>query len=593
MKKKVIAIIVLIIIIALVAFVFLTGKKRNGEKREYEITEVKVYNYFESKAKDELKYGVIDRDGNQVIPEIYDDVKIPNPSKPVFVCTQGENTKVLNNKNEEIFNDFKNVDTLRLKNVSGDLVFEKSVLKYEKDGKYGLVNLEGNKITDPIFEEIDTLQYKEAEMIVKKDGKYGIINQKGYYLVENKYDKINADGFFEEDMHYRYDGYVVANKTDEGYRYGYVAYNGKEYQSMKYNALERISEVGNREEIYLLVAENGRYGVLKNDVQLIPNEYQLISYDVTNKIFVVQKGKKYGVINIDGKQVLPCDFEQIDVKGKNLYAKKSEANSANNDSNGDNEGNIEVYSIEGKLTNIDANTILIDVPNYEGYTIFIQNNEQGTNYQILKNNQPITTDEYSYISFLQNNLFIASKKDEKLGIIDINGQARTDFKYTSIQAINDTKIIQLANSSDGNVEVADKDAKIITQMKGAVISKEGDYIILTNGTDRKYISIDGKEVSNKEVYSSNSLFASYVDGKWGFVDNMDNKKIDYQYDNVTEFNEYGFAGIFKDGKWGVIKQDGTMVLKPVYEMGTQLQPSFIGQYYRVDNNSGQVFYAKK
>ena len=176
MKKKIIAIV--LIIIAIIGIAVYNVQKNIKEKgKDYTIEEIKEYKYFESKAKDEQKFGIIDQTGKQIIPESYDDIRIANPEKAVFVCAQGEKTTVKNEENKEIYTEYENVDTLRLKNVSTDLVYEKSTLKYQKDGKYGLISIDGKKLTDAIYEEIDTLQYKEGELLVKKDGKYGIINK--------------------------------------------------------------------------------------------------------------------------------------------------------------------------------------------------------------------------------------------------------------------------------------------------------------------------------------------------------------------------------------------------------------------------------
>ena len=65
----------------------------------------------------------------------------------------------------------------------------------------------------------------------------------------------------------------------------------KAYTELKYNAIERVTDLGNRDEAYLLVAENGRYGILKNEKQIVQNDYQSITYDNSNKIFIVQKEK--------------------------------------------------------------------------------------------------------------------------------------------------------------------------------------------------------------------------------------------------------------------------------------------------------------
>ncbi len=70
-------------------------------------------------------------------------------------------------------------------------MYEKSVLKYSEKGKYGLINFEGKKVTKAIYEEIDSLPYKEGELIVKKDNKYGVININGVELVDINYEQVN------------------------------------------------------------------------------------------------------------------------------------------------------------------------------------------------------------------------------------------------------------------------------------------------------------------------------------------------------------------------------------------------------------------
>lgn len=45
-------------------------------------------------------------------------------------------------------------------------------------------------------------------------------------------------------------------------------------------------------------------------------------------------------------------------------------------------------------------------------------------YQIYKEGTPVAQKKYKYISYLTNDLFIASRKDEKLGIIDSNANIK-------------------------------------------------------------------------------------------------------------------------------------------------------------------------
>ena len=55
------------------------------------------------------------------------------------------------------------------------------------------------------------------------------------------------------------------------------------------------------------------------------------------------------------------------------------------------------------------------------------------------------------------------------------------------------------------------------------------------------------------------------------------RALGYKYDEVTEVDEYGFAGIKKGGKWGVINSNGDVILEPTYE-SDELSPIFIGKY---------------
>ena len=578
MKKKIIIPIILFLLIIIGLLIYFFVKNKEKENRDYQIEQITDYKYFVSKSQDSQKFGVIDTNGNVVIDEQYDDVQIPNPSKAVFICINGDSSKVFNSEAQEIYTEFGEISTLRLKNTSSDLIYEKSVLKYEQNGKFGLIGIDGKKLTEPIYDSIDTLQYKEGELIVKQNDKYGIINQKGYILVDIEYDEITADGFYDMETQYRYDGYIVANKTDMGYRYGYVSHDGKQILDLLYNDLKRITNISD-EEPYLLVAENGRYGVMKKSTQIISNEYQSISYDASNNIFVVQKGQKYGVMDFSGKRIIECKYPQIDVKGRNIYVTKDD-------------NMVEVYDTSGNLTNMSSDLIYIDIPEKDDYSIRIQTIDQNTTYQICKEGEDDVQEEYQYIEYLENDLFVASKSGGNLGIIDLNGDVKTEFKYSSIQIIPNTDLIQMVNTDNITVDFADKTAKIITQMANVTITNNEHFIKLSNSNESKYINLDGKEISNIEAYPNNLLFAVSKDGKWGYTDKDGNIKVEAIYDKVTEFNKYGFAGVLKDGKWGIIKQDGTILVQPSYEIDSQIEPYFIGEYYQVKYGLGQMYYMK-
>ena len=574
MKKKCIIGIIIIVIAIITAFVVYNIIKENG--RNYEIEKVSNYNYFVVMQNN--LYGVIDKTGNTIISPKYQEVKIPNPEKAVFVCYEENNTKVLNEKNEEILTNYTNVEPIGLKNIASDLMYEKSVLRYAKDGKYGLINFEGKEITKPIYDELEGLPYKEGELLVKQNEKYGVINIKGNNLVDIEYETITVDGYFTNENQYKNAGYIVSIKTQEGYRYGYIKNDGKEIVKPQYNELSRITGIKDDENIYLLGSKNGQYGISKNGEEIIQNAYQSIRYDEVNNVFVIEKSKKYGIANIEGKEIVPLNYSQIDITGMYIYAQ--------------NEQGITVYDSQGTQVNMNANIAILNTSN-ENYKIKIDN-ENGSKYSIIdKEGKELTKETYNYIEYLYDNYFIASKDTGKLGVIDEKGNIKVELKYSSLQEIQGTKLLQATISEEKKTEVYSSTMEVVASMQDAVIENNEECIKVYNGSETILLSKEGNVLENTQVYSNNKLFAQKKDDKWGFVDKSSNVIVDYKYEAVTEFNQYGFAAVKLNGKWGAINEQGQEVVEPKYDLTNEIEPFFIGKYYRVTYGYGEFYFTDK
>ena len=66
--------------------------------------------------------------------------------------------------------------------------------------------------------------------------------------------------------------------------------------------------------------------------------------------------------------------------------------------------------------------------------------------------------------------------------------------------------------------------------------------------------------------------------------------IDYQYDRVTEVDEYGYAGIKQDGKWGAIDNQGKVVVEPTFDLQEEIDPTFMGVYHKVNYGFGEFYF---
>ena len=571
MKKRyivgiVIAVIIILVVLSFVAYYFI---QKNA--REYEIAKVENYQYFV--LKENNLSGVIDRSGNILIEPTYEEIRIPNPEKAVFVCYAENDSKVLNQNNEEMFSEYELVEPIRLKNVESDLMYEKSVLKYYQNGKYGLIDFEGKQITEPIYDSIDSLPYKEGELLVSQEGKTGVINIKGNLMVDISYGSIEVDGYYKDENKYKYAGYITSITTNEGYRYGYVNYKGQKVLENEYNEISRINDIDDDENAYLISAKNGQYGIIKNKEQILNNEYQSIRYDGTNNLFVIEKSRKFGVADINGNVIIEPTYNQIDITGAYLYAQ--------------NEQGTTIFNSNGTEANINTNISILNTDS-DKYKIRI-NNENGSKYGVInESGEQVIEEKYNYIEYLYDNYFIVSNENSKLGVIDNKENEKIKIEYDSLTKLEGTDLIQTTISSTNVTELYDKSLNNICQMTNATIEKEENYIIIYNDTETRYFDYQGKELTNKEVFPNNPLYAKQENGLLGFEKRDGTLVVECKYDKVTEFNEYGFASVEKDGKWGAINSEGEEVVAPTYEL--EGIPSFIGKYYQVVYGFGEIYY---
>lgn len=329
MNSKIKKIIVLIFIL-IIAFIIGTIVY-NHFKMKYEVEEVFEEKYLIS-IQDE-KVGVVDKEGNIIIEPEYIEIQIPNPSKAIFLCFYDYNwetgeyrTKVINEYGTELFTKYNRLEAISLVDVSTNMPYEKSVLKYQQDGKYGLIDLKGNTITKPIYDSIEGLRNKEGELLISIDEKYGVINTKGAELLKAKYDYISGDEYYTEESKYALSGYILGVKTENGYRYGYMNYKRKILLDTEYNEIIRLGGIGwedTDKDIILVAKKDGQYGLIKNKKVLIDFRYQSIDYTGVENLFLVTRNTKTGIYNSYGEKILAVKYDEVEVYDTYIQTKLS------------------------------------------------------------------------------------------------------------------------------------------------------------------------------------------------------------------------------------------------------------------------------
>ena len=326
LKKAIVLICVLIVILIIATIVY------NYLRTRYDVEEILEEKYLI--LVQDNKFGIVDNKGNMIIEAQYYKIQIPNPSKAIFVCfydyneqTGAYRTKVINEYGTELFTKYNNLEAIELIGVETTMPYEKSVLRYEQSGKFGLIDLKGNIITKAIYDSIEGLQNKEGELLISVDGKYGVINTKGAELLKAKYDYISGDEYYTEESKFSLSGYILGMRTSDGYRYGYMNYKRKMVLDTEYNDVVRLGGIGSEDtdkDIILLAQKNGQYGLIKNKKVLIDFKYQEISYTGVENLFLVTRNTKTGVFNSRGEKILSVKFDEVEVHETYIQTKSGD-----------------------------------------------------------------------------------------------------------------------------------------------------------------------------------------------------------------------------------------------------------------------------
>lgn len=400
--KKVVGIIgfIIVVIISLGLSIYLPNKDRiNDETEDKSI----IYSVIEENGK----YGVKNQEDKIIVKPQYEQVVIPNEHRGIFICdNDGEKTVVYNEKGSEIFKEYEAVEPIKLSNLLEEK-YEKNAIIYQKNGKYGLLSITGKVILDARYEQIFSLGYKENEVIVKDNSKYKIYDVKGKQLIKEEFDSIQSDEYYNEQDRYKKSGYIVCKTTSDGYRYGYYDYDYDEVLISDYNQILRIVDVADKNNIYLIAAKNGQYGVFINNAKVINTQYQSINYEKDFNLFIAERTGKYGAFNEKGIEVLKVGYDSLEIKGIYIYTTKGDEK--------------KVFDRDGKEVNIPFDTTIEKTDNDNIFIKYENNkygviNKEGENLinceydllQIIRN-----TNAYQAVNFETNTIYIFNNKLEK------------------------------------------------------------------------------------------------------------------------------------------------------------------------------------
>ena len=432
----------------------------------------------------------------------------------------------------------------------------------------------------------------------------------------NKWGVINSIG--EEVIHPSYDEMIIVPDStknvfictyDVNYENGTYktkAINEKEenlytnYETVE--PIENYDKNGNLwyETNILRVKKDDKYGLINYEgIELLPCEYDTIYAvkGVKNSLIVIKDGKQ-GIASNTGDLIITPECKEVKAISQN-YA----------------DGYI-VQNMDGQFGIIDSNkrTVLEikyeDIAGVTGNDIYLVKesgiwkivSKKGTdlftfaydevkkmnlnNIIVKKDNKygaidyegkEIIKPEYDDISYISDGNYIA-KKDDKYGVINSNEETILDFEYISINYREDADFIEAEKEA---TETLILNKNLETKLTGIIseVNTEKGFIRLREGNEYKYYNFKFEEKQAKDVLTDNTLFLSKKDDKYGFVDKDGKVVVNYIYDDATEQNRFGYSSVKKDGNWGSINKNGEVILEPSKNLEGSFVIDFIGKWH--------------
>ena len=449
----------------------------------------------------------------------------------------------------------------------GKIVSKDYFASYQ-NSKWGVIDSNGDNVIDPSY----------AEMIIVPNSKndvflctYDVDYDNNTYKTkalnsENKeifteYDYVEAISNKDENNNLWYENDVVRVKKSG--LYGLIDLSGKELLQCEYDKIEALEGVQNTFKI----TKDGKVGIADNkgNVLITPSYAEITSLDKDkSQGFIVKNSDgKYGIVDTANKQVLETKYDTVEKIYRNDYYVVTE------------NGKQEVVKKDGDK---------VLSGNYDKIEAILQNPENGIIYKQKEkygimnlSGAVVIKPEYEKLKEGASGSIIA-KKDSKYGIIDLQGNQKVEFKYQNL-SYNEKADLYIAEDDQYENEILDSNYQV--KQTGYLIELNTDkgYMELNQNNSYKYYNFKFEEQNAENIFTSNTLFASKKDGKYGFVDKNGKTVVDYIYDDVTSQNSYGYAGIKKDGKWGAIDKDGKVVKEPTYNLDDYLKIDFIGGWY--------------
>ena len=481
----------------------------------------------------EIRQGLSDKRGNELTPFIYRSIKVLNNSvlavqDSVFhwgFCDK--NGRLLT---KCLYDEFELIG----KNI-----------KVAKQGKFGLLDLNGREVYAPKYKEIrkietggfevkdfhnyslyhDSLGFAQLEFdeifaaapglfVFGLNGYYGLINTEGKILLKNNFTFI--DKFINGSSVVKINGkYGLINKSG-----AYLLQ--PEYDEMKKDStgLIRIKgkEIHDYGHIKVVVSEYAKWGLADSVGHTILEFKHNEILAPSDSMYPVKRGEKWGFYNYKTDFIIPFQFSKIN----------------------------QVFNFGLAVVSIDSIKVLIN-----------------------KNGEILNTRKYDSLWVMGPHSVVFKRKNH-YGLLAKNGLESLPACYQKITKVanlvfeltEQDSILSLCNAH-GTVFYGDVKLKINGYWSGNVLIMPGDTSYTIFNTSGKQVLAPQPRLEHIDYFSDGYARMTYT-GKFGFIDHNGKIRIASQYENTKHFQD-GMCAIFLKNKWGFIDKAEHLWVQPYYD----------------------------
>ena len=482
------------------------------------------------------KYGFLEKEGTTAkvaIPCKSDSREGMKMLSGMTKITQGGKCKVMNTKGEFVAPE-QYADAIDAMPIST------AIIKVINNNGCKAVNVLGKTIVSGV----DNIEYLGSNLLMVKDGgKCGIYDLNGNKVMGPKYDDIKpfCNG--------------LAPACEKG-KWGYINEKGKQVFDFIYTSAEPFNENG----VAVVGLGNNLKLIDVNRNLLGDNEYNEIG-DFKDGIAKAKRNGKYGFINSQGEEIIPCKYDRIEAFDDETQMAKVY--------NGNKFGYV---SKKGNVV-VPAKFDQIGKFNSDGIAKVKSNDLWG---YVNNNGQELVSCEYTSIGDIQDNMVLVSKNG-KWGFAGVNGNNNIPCIYEAAKPFNDGEAAVKKDGKWGYINSSNRtiipfqysDAGTFSNGFANVngnsyINEEGKVLVFYQATvnlNEEFIENVNNYIDMGHFREGRAMVYRNVTGQtgWGFIDTRGIQVIECKYDQVNPFSNK-FAAVKKNDKWGFINPNGTEVI---------------------------------